>query len=67
MPPGYGFSPPRLPQITESTIRRAGRAPVVVHPPVDVPDQLRKLAELRDEGIPTEEFQAKKRDLLDRW
>ena len=37
-------------------------------PPVDVPDQVRKLAELRDEEILTEEeFQAKKRDLLDRW
>ena len=36
--------------------------------PVDVPDQFRKLAELRDEGVlAEEEFQAKKRDPLDRW
>jgi hypothetical protein len=33
----------------------------------DIPDQIRKLAELRDSGaITEEEFQAKKRDLLDR-
>ena len=36
-------------------------------PSRDVPDQIRKLAELRDAGaISTEEFEAKKRDLLDR-
>lgn len=33
----------------------------------DIPDQIRKLAELRDTGIiSVEEFEAKKRDLLDR-
>ncbi len=33
----------------------------------DVPDQIRRLAELRDEGhISSEEFEAKKRELLKR-
>ena len=33
----------------------------------DIPDQIRKLAELRDTGvISVEEFEAKKKDLLDR-
>lgn len=36
-------------------------------PNQDLPDQIRKLAELRDAGIITaEEFEAKKRDLLDK-
>jgi hypothetical protein len=36
-------------------------------PQSDVPDQIRKLAELRDAGaISSEEFETKKRDLLDR-
>ena len=36
-------------------------------PQSDIPDQIRKLAELRDAGtISNEEFEAKKRDLLDR-
>jgi len=36
-------------------------------PQSDIPDQIRKLAELRDEGvISNEEFGVKKRDLLDR-
>lgn len=35
--------------------------------PLDVPGQIRKLSELRDEGlISPEEFEAKKRELLDR-
>jgi hypothetical protein len=42
--------------------RRAGQPPP---PPVDLPEQLRKLATLRDEGVLTEEeFQAQKTRLL---
>jgi len=38
-----------------------------VSQPGDIPDQIRKLAELRDTGvISVEEFETKKRDLLDR-
>jgi hypothetical protein len=37
-------------------------------PAVDVPDQVRKLTELRNKGVLTgEEFESKKRDVLDRW
>lgn len=45
-----------------------GTGDQVVQPPaLDIPDQLRKLGELRNEGIVTqEEFEAKKADLLSR-
>src|SRR5206468_1273006 len=42
-------------------------APAATPEPLDVPDQLRKLGELRDAGVLTEdEFSAKKADLLAR-
>lgn len=41
--------------------------PPLVQTGQDIPEQIKKLAELRDQGvISVEEFEAKKTDLLDR-
>jgi hypothetical protein len=56
-------------QLAANAIREriALAATAVKSPGSDVPDQLRRLAELRDQGILTnEEFQAKKAELLAR-
>lgn len=53
----------------EDPVEDAEIAPVVPEavPRLDVYEQIRRLAQLRDEGLITsEEFEEKKRDLLDR-
>jgi uncharacterized membrane protein YeaQ/YmgE (transglycosylase-associated protein family) len=63
--PGAQQPPHERPHLGTLLGRRPGRA---VPPPYDeVSDQLQKLAELRDEGVLTdEEFEAKKAELLTR-
>jgi hypothetical protein len=53
--------------VLRSLISSAQQPKVEISSPLSIPDQIRKLAELRDQGILTaEEFELKKKDLLAR-
>jgi|SRR5579859_495090 len=59
----------RVATFIRERVREANQPAAVTFtpPPIDIPDQLRKLAELKNQGILTEaEFEAKKTDLLAR-
>ncbi len=63
----YGQAPPQQPQYQQPTPSQAPpqQAPQPTSGSSDVTEQIRKLGELRDQGILTEEeFQTKKRELL---
>ena len=63
----YGDAPPDAPANEEAVEAIVVLPTEEALPRPDISEQLRKLAELRDEGLITsEEFEAKKRDVLDR-